>query len=189
MSFEQAIECPRKKVKFDEEEENGAAATTKLVGECSDPTEVFEAEGETPAFTYQYHIVKRIMKYLSLHNVLQASQVNKQWADIGRVVRRQRKNQADIILYHPYSPHHQLAFEYFNGIEVSQEAKQLVESGNGGLHAYSSKSSSKRKFPDLVDHLKSNLRESLLKSYDEAQLLVGFGTSSLLQYLINKGYF
>ncbi|ODN04693.1 F-box only protein 22 [Orchesella cincta] len=137
----------------------------------SDSSEVCDALA--PVFVSQYHVVKHIFEYLRLVDVLQTALVNKQWAEIGQRVRKQRKNLPFTVLYHPYIPEHKLAFEYFNGFEVSEEAQQLIRSESRGRQPVKS-----WKNPALPVEAGLLVRKVFLGAYDESQLMIAFGTSA-----------
>ncbi|CAL8096377.1 unnamed protein product [Orchesella dallaii] len=146
---------------------------------CSNPdldSDLFDKSDELapPVFVSQYHIVKHILQYLGIADVLRATLVSKQWAEIGQRVRKQRKNNPYTILYHTYMPDHKLAFEYFNGFEVSEEAKQLVKPASKERHRVKN-----YEYPALLSEARSVVKKTFLDSYDEPQLLVTFATTAI----------
>lgn len=136
-----------------------------------------------PKFTSQYHVVKHILEYLNISDICRAAVVNKQWEEIARIVRKQRKNFPFTMLIHPYLPHHKLAFEYFNDIEVSHEARDLVQSGSNGYFPFKPKAYPKQRFPELLAGGKSIITDTIRGSYNESQLIINFGTSAFDTHL------
>lgn len=151
------------------------------------PTTCLSPVSETPQFVYLYQIVKTMLEHAKINDLLQASQVCKQWRDIGRIVRKQRKNRPYAMLFHPYLPHSKLVFEYFNGYEVSQEATELVESGRGGHFAYERGPRTRTVFPGFLETAKSFVAETVKGAYDEPQMIITFGSPSLDSHLCRKG--
>ncbi|CAG7678920.1 unnamed protein product [Allacma fusca] len=137
---------------------------------------------------YQYSIIKTLFEKLPIRDLLACAQVCKMWSEVARVVRKQRRNQAFLMLYHPYHPHTKPIVEWFNGLlghNISDKAKDFVEN-----HLLAPLKDSSgcifTSYPQVSEQIRPAILDSFKKCYYEPQLIIFFGTISLNSYLAKR---
>lgn len=140
---------------------------------------------ESPLFAKQYSVVKGILEKLPIRDLLSASQVCPSWAEIGRVVRRQRRNRCWVMLYHPYLNHTLEAFEFFNEHGVSDAAREFIQNaplqGFPSLHELVTEQS----WTLLFTQITATLQKGFFEAFSEPQMIVVCATAAVDEYMCN----
>ena len=150
--------------------------------------DIGDPDSECPLFVQQYSIIKSILEKLTIRDLLSASKVCREWSQVGRLVRKQRKNKATTFLWHPYTNEYgsytNEVFEYYNACNVSEEVTRWITSNAPSLgfptpHELTQDQSWSSLFPLL----RSAIIKDFNESFYEPQFMVMVATASVDEYM------
>jgi hypothetical protein len=142
-----------------------------------------ESNEESPIFVRQYSIVKSILEKLPISDLLSSSKVCGVWLEIGRVVRKQRRNKAQTLLWHPYGEHTTEVFEFYNGHSVSGPVNHfmITDAPTRGFPTVE-ELTQEQSWSPLFPQMRGWITRQFKSAYWEPQLLVIVATASVDEY-------
>lgn len=99
-------------------------------------------------------------------------------------MRKQRKNKASTLLWHPYDEGHtSQVFEYYNGFSVSEEATRFINSASEQGFPSVQELTQEQSWSPLFPQIRSEILKDFNSSFSEPQFLVVVATAAVDEYM------
>lgn len=145
-----------------------------------------------PTLTLEYGILKMIFGYLNIRDLLTCLKVSKHWNEVGTIVRRQRLNKPELLLYHLFPIERtREVVELSNDLELSDSTVTWAnDPGTQSRQAELEGSGSRTRI--LQSELEPRFWSAVVSQFSEPSRIICVGTSNLIPYLTlgreSRGY-